>query len=121
MKWLRIPRLPPKHTQHFILLAGGQAATLPESKPDNRLADRCEPSTTGISESEIEEHQAVDGKQAAEQEAEEKKQAQEPVEVPVQEEHTKAGPMDVSDAAADPEDTLAADESQLPPSMIPQL
>ncbi|CAL8470831.1 g10373 [Coccomyxa elongata] len=102
---------------------GGQAATLPETKPDDSLTDHCEPTATGISHSEIKDHQAVDGEVAGKQGMEEKQQAQEPVEVPMhqQEEHANPSPANFSDAAADPEDTFAADESQSSPSMVSQL
>ncbi|BDA45580.1 probable RNA demethylase ALKBH5 at C-terminar half [Coccomyxa sp. Obi] len=102
---------------------GGQAATLPETTSDDRLTDRCEPSATGVSQSEIKEHQAVDDKQADKQGSEVMQQVQEPVEVPMhqQEDHANPGPPDVSDAAAGPEDTLAADKTQISPSVVSHL
>lgn len=122
-KWLRSTSFAGKTYMALVLLAGGQAATLPETMPDDSLTDHCEPTATGILQSEIKEHQAVDGKVAGEQGMEDTQQAQEPVEEPMhqQEEHANPGPANVSDAAADPEDTLAADERQISPSMVSEL
>ena len=103
-----------------MLLAGGQAATSPETESDDRLKDHCKPSATAVPQSKIKEHQAIDSKQAADQVTEEKQQAQESVEVPMHQEEEN-GPTDVSDAAADPEGTLAAHESRISPSLISHL